>query len=208
MHEVSAITEAAEGLEFKDGKATAGRYARRVKHNEQAAFSPQLTAVLEKAQAALLRNVVFVSAARPRHFVRLMLSRYKPGMSYGSHVDDALMDSMRTDVSFTLFLSHTGSYDGGELAIEDTLEERLVKLDAGEAFVYPANTIHRVEPVTRGERLAVVGWAQSCVRDPAQRQILFDLDQAVELAATDDHGSDQFKRLARSRSNLLRMWAE
>jgi PKHD-type hydroxylase len=206
--EVSAMRDAAALLEFVDGRATAGRHAARVKANEQAGGSPELEAILAKASASLLANPLFVSAVRPRHMIRLLLSRYRPGMAYGSHVDDAIMAGHRTDISFTLFLTPPGACDGGGLVLEDTLEERTIKLDAGEVFVYPSNTVHRVEPVTSGERLAIVGWAQSWVRSPDQRQILFDLDQSVEEAAVLAADSDHFKRLAKTRSNLIRMWAE
>jgi PKHD-type hydroxylase len=206
--EAAAICEEAATLRFADGKATAGRHAKLVKNNEQAAGSPELEAIFTKVRNALTSHAGFMSAARPARFSRFLLARYQPGMEYGSHVDDAMMAGVRTDVSFTVFLSPLDSYEGGGLVIEDTLEDRLIRLDAGSVFVYPSNTVHRVEPVTAGERLAVVGWAQSLVRDPAQRQILFDLDMAVEEAAAAAPGSDHFKRLARSRSNLLRMWAE
>ena len=206
--EAAAICEEAASLRFADGKATAGRHARAVKNNEQAAGSRELEAIFTKVRNALTSHAGFMSAARPARFSRFLLARYQPGMEYGSHVDDAMMAGVRTDVSFTVFLSPLDSYEGGGLVIEDTLEDRLIRLDAGSVFVYPSNTVHRVEPVTAGERLAVVGWAQSLVRDPAQRQILFDLDMAVEEAAAAAPGSDHFKRLARSRSNLLRMWAE
>ncbi len=208
VEEAAAIREEAAALRFADGKATAGRHARGVKNNEQAAVSPELDAICTKVRNALSAHAGFMSVARPARFSRFLLARYQPGMEYGSHVDDAMMAGVRTDVSFTVFLSPLDSYEGGGLVIEDALEDRLIRLDAGSVFVYPSNTVHRVEPVLSGERLAVVGWAQSQVRDPARRQILFDLDLAVEEAAAAAPGSDHFKRLARSRSNLLRMWAD
>ena len=115
---------------------------------------------------------------------------------------------MRTDLSFTLFLSDPETYDGGALVIEDALEARSIKLQAGDMILYPSTTLHRVEPVTRGERLAVVGWVQSQIRNGEQREILFDLDQAVEAAHAAEGKSPQFDRLAKTRANLLRMWAE
>jgi PKHD-type hydroxylase len=122
-------------------------------------------------------------------------------------VDDALMGGLRTDLSFTLFLSEPETYDGGALVIEDSFEARAIKLGAGEMILYPSTSLHRVEPVTRGSRLAVVGWVQSRVRDAGRREILFDLDRSVaELQAG---GADELlDRLAKTRSNLLRMWAE
>lgn len=207
-HEAAAVREIAASLPFEDGRATAGRYAREVKRNDQAARSPERDAALKKVEAALLANETFAAAARPRRIARLLLSRYRPGQAYGAHVDDALMGGARCDLSFTLFLSKPESYAGGGLVVEDPLEERRVRLGAGDLILYPSNTLHRVEPVTEGERLAVVGWATSWVRDPARREALFDLDLAIREVHARDGKTPLFDRLAKTRSNLLRMWAE
>lgn len=206
--EVGAIREVAASLDFADGRETAGRYARAVKANAQAAPSPDRDAVLEKVRRAILGHAVFASAVRPAELTPLILSRYRPGESYGLHVDDALMGGVRTDVSFTLFLSDPESYEGGELEMEDTLEARRVKLPAGSLFLYPSTTLHRVVPVTSGERLAVVGWARSRVREAERREILFDLDRAVEGVFGTEGKTPLFDTLAKTRSNLLRMWAD
>ena len=206
--EVQVLREAASGLQFDDGRKTAGRFAAEVKANDQAAPSPELAAVLAKVETALAANALFRSAARPKALTRLILSRYRTGQTYGLHVDDALMAGLRTDLSFTLFLAEPDSYDGGALIIEDTFEARAIKLNPGDLILYPSTTLHRVEPVTRGERLAVVGWAQSLIRRADQREILFDLDQAVEATFTAEGKSPLFDTLAKTRSNLLRMWAE
>lgn len=206
--EVTALREAAGGLSFGDGRATAGRHAALVKANDQALPGPALDGILSKVEKALAVNPLFRSAARPKAMTRLILSRYRRGQTYGLHVDDALMQGLRTDLSFTLFLSDPETYDGGALIIEDRFEARAIKLDPGELILYPATTLHRVEEVTRGERLAVVGWVQSVIRDPGQREILFDLDQAVEASFAAEGKSAQFDRLTKTRSNLLRMWAE
>ncbi len=213
LQEVLAPAEAAvllresAGLGFGDGRATAGRYAREVKANDQALPSTARDAILARAEAALRAHPVFASAARPRAMTPLMLSRYRQGQTYGLHVDDALMGGLRTDLSFTLLLSDPTGYDGGALVIEDTLEPRAFRLNAGDAILYPSTTLHRVTPVTRGERIAIVGWVESWLRDPAQREILFDLDRAVaEVHARDGH-CDLFNTLAKTRSNLLRIWA-
>ena len=126
----------------------------------------------------ILGNELFCLAARPKALSPLLFSRYDTGMQYGSHVDDALMGGMRTDISFTLFLSDATSYDGGELIIDSASGEETFKLEAGALVAYPATSLHRVGAVTRGARLAAVGWARSFVRDPAQRELLFDLDTA------------------------------
>lgn len=206
--EVQVLREAASGLQFDDGRKTAGRFAAEVKANDQAAPSPELAAVLAKVETALAANALFRSAARPKALTRLILSRYRTGQTYGLHVDDALMAGLRTDLSFTLFLAEPDSYDGGALIIEDTFEARAIKLNPGDLILYPSTTLHRVEPVTRGERLAVVGWAQSLIRRADQREILFDLDQAVESTFAAKGKSPLFDSLAKTRSNLLRMWAE
>ena len=206
--EVQVLREAASSLQFDDGRKTAGRFAAEVKANDQAAPSPELAAVLAKVETALAANALFRSAARPKALTRLILSRYRTGQTYGLHVDDALMAGLRTDLSFTLFLAEPDSYDGGALIIEDTFEARAIKLNPGDLILYPSTTLHRVEPVTRGERLAVVGWAQSLIRRADQREILFDLDQAVEATFAAEGKSPLFDSLAKTRSNLLRMWAE
>jgi PKHD-type hydroxylase len=206
--EISALRDAASGLAFGDGRATAGRHAALVKANDQALPCPELDAVLAKVEQALAASPLFRSAARPKALTRLILSRYRQGQTYGLHVDDALMQGLRTDLSFTLFLSDPDSYDGGALIVEDMFEARAIKLNPGELILYPATTLHRVEAVTRGERLAVVGWVQSQIRDPGQREILFDLDQAVEACFATEGKTAQFDRLTKTRSNLLRMWVE
>jgi PKHD-type hydroxylase len=204
---LAAVRAAAEALAFEDGRRTAGALAREVKLNAQAAASPERDALLRKVEDALGRNATVQSAARPRTFARLAVSRYEGGQTYGMHVDDAIMAGRRTDLSFTLFLSDPDSYRGGALVVADRIEERGFKLPAGEAILYPSDTLHRVEPVTEGVRLAIVGWIESWVRDPAQREILFDLDAAIAEEARRGGDREQALRLQRSRSNLLRMWA-
>jgi PKHD-type hydroxylase len=205
--EVVAIREAAADLPFSDGRETAGRFAAEVKANDQAAANPGRDAILEKARQALVAHPVFASAVRPRALTPLILSRYLPGQTYGLHVDDALMGGLRTGVSFTLFLSDPETYRGGALEVEDGLETRAVRLPAGSVIVYPSTSLHRVAPVETGERLAVVGWAQSWIRNAEQREILFDLDRAVNDLHARDGNSPLFDTLAKTRSNLLRLWA-
>jgi len=193
---------------FVDGRQTAGWHARAVKRNLQARRARPVDTALKTIERALLANEVFIAAARPKTIVRLMISRYEPGMAYGSHVDDALMGGVRTDLAFTLFLADPESYGGGELVIDDASGEREVKLPAGELFLYPATTLHRVAPVTDGVRLAAVGWVRSLVRDPARREILFDLESALRAVHDQGGKSPLFDSLAKTRTNLLRMWAE
>ena len=206
--ECAALCGIARDLPFGDGRATAGKHAFEVKANDQAVPGPALDVILAKVETALAASAIFRSAARPKALTKLILSRYRTGQTYGLHVDDALMQGLRTDLSFTLFLADPASYDGGALVIEDHFEARAVKLNAGDVILYPATTLHRVEAVVAGERLAVVGWVQSLIRDGARREILFDLDQAVEACFAAEGKTAQFDRLAKTRSNLLRMWAE
>jgi PKHD-type hydroxylase len=137
-----------------------------------------------------------------------MFSRYDPGMRYGAHVDDAIMHGMRADVAFTLFVSDQQSYDGGELVLDTAAGEDAIKLPAGALVAYPATSLHRVAEVTRGTRLAAVGWARSFVRDPAQRELLFDLDTARRKLFAQQGSTAEFDLLSKSLANLMRMWAE
>jgi PKHD-type hydroxylase len=198
---------AREDAAFTSGKGTAGWYARDVKHNDQAA-GPTAQAVTEQIRTALLSHAVFVSAARPKTFVRTLVSRYRPGMHYGTHVDDALMGGLRTDMSFTLFLTDPANYDGGELVIETPDAENEVKLAAGGLVLYPTTTLHRVNEVTRGERLAVVGWVRSFIRSADQRETLFDLDQVLAKLTATNADRSVMNQAMKIRNALTRMWAE
>jgi PKHD-type hydroxylase len=192
---------------YAPGKETAGWYAKQVKHNDQSK-GPSATAVMDEVKAALMGHAVFVSAARPKAFVKLLVSRYRPGMHYGTHVDDALMGGVRTDMSFTLFLADPSTYDGGALVIEGHDGDTDVKMAAGSLVLYPTTSLHRVNEVTRGERLAVVGWVRSFIRNAEQRETLFDLDQIV--ARLKANGSDRslMNPVMKVRNTLTRMWAE
>ena len=207
--ETSAVRDALERARFIEGQATAGFAARTVKNNRQAAGDDRSLETIRKLVAErILGNELFCLAARPKALSPLLLSRYEPGMEYGSHVDDALMGGMRSDVSFTLFLSDAASYDGGELIIESAGGEEAFRLDAGSLIAYPATSLHRVGAVTRGARLAAVGWARSFVRDPAQRELLFDLDTARRQLFAREGKSTEFDLISKSFANLLRMWAD
>lgn len=207
--DLAAVHARLVGARFVDGRATAGWHARLVKHNLQAERDdPTLAGLRALLEARILAHPVFQLAARPKALTPLILSRYEPGMTYGTHVDDALMAGMRTDLAFTLFLSDPESYGGGELVIEAAVGEEPFKLAAGALLLYPATTLHRVEPVTRGARLAAIGWVRSYLRDGAQREILFDLDTARH-ALFERHGkTPEFDLLSKCAANLLRRWAE
>lgn len=201
-------TKSQQNLTFTDGRNTAGWHARQVKKNRQASHSPALNAVFDQVSKALMAHELVQAAARPRHIVSLILSRYGQGMSYGSHVDDAMMNGARTDLSFTLFLNDPDQYEGGELIIDEPSAERPFKLSAGSMLLYPSNTLHRVNEVTAGQRLVIVGWIRSLIRDPAQREVLFDLDRSIAALRKKSDASELLPLLLKSRSNLMRMWME
>ncbi|MBL8530844.1 MAG: Fe2+-dependent dioxygenase [Hyphomonadaceae bacterium] len=199
-------------LPWRAGKHTAGAAARRVKDNLQADGADPRTQALEAfVSEALRRHPLFEIAARPAKISRLLFSRYAQGMTYGAHTDDALMGPpnarLRSDVAFTLFLASADEYDGGALVIDSALGEQDIKLAAGDAILYPAGTIHHVAPVTRGERIAAVGWVQSAVAEAGRREILFDLSVARARLGEAGAAREELLRLDKSISNLLRLWA-
>jgi PKHD-type hydroxylase len=192
---------------FVDGRETAGFAARLVKHNRQA--SDRKTETVRKlVEERILAHEVFALAVRPKALTPILFSRYEPGMNYGSHVDDPLMQGLRTDVSFTLFLSDPASYDGGELVIEGASGEDAVKLAAGSMIAYPSTALHHVAEVTRGERLAAVGWVRSYVRDGAKRELLFELDTARRQLFKREGKSVEYDLVSKALANLMRMWVE
>lgn len=194
---------------FVDGKATAGWHACAVKNNLQVANSENvLLRATDIVSRASMSHELFGIAARPKQMSPILFSKYLEGMHYGSHVDDAFMGSLRSDLSYTLFLSDPSSYDGGELVMDQTYGEQAFKLQAGDMIVYPSTTLHRVEPVTRGERLAAVGWVQSRIRRADQRELLFDLDSARLALFGREGKSAEFDLISKSFTNLLRMWGE
>lgn len=192
---------------FADGKTTAGWHARTLKNNQQAKPAADISALLNDVRAALMAHELMRAAARPKSVVRLQISRYQQGMYYGEHVDDAIMDGERTDLSFTLFLTPADDYQGGELIINEPAAERAFKLNAGDLLLYPSNTLHQVAPVTDGERLVIVGWIRSLIRDPAQRELLFDLERSITQLRSGDQ-AETLALLLKTRSNLLRMWTD
>jgi PKHD-type hydroxylase len=199
-----------------DGRATAGHQGAQVKRNLQIAEdSPVARDLGAMILGALERHPMFLSAALPGSVYPPMFNRYDAdgGMHFGRHVDGAVRllpgtgMKMRTDVSATLFLSAPEDYDGGELQVEDTYGAHGVKLPAGDLVLYPASSVHRVTPVTRGTRIASFFWIQSLVRDDAQRALLFDLDMAIIRLTQDAAGHEALVSLTGSYHNLLRMWA-
>jgi PKHD-type hydroxylase len=195
---------------FVDGILTSGWASRLVKNNEQLGAGPALEAAQEKVVSVLRSNGVFSSAAMPRRFAPPLFARYVPGMEFGTHMDNPLMgpDHMRADLSVTIFLSEPEDYDGGELVMETSGGEAAYKLPAGSAVAYPTTMLHRVEPVTRGLREVAVTWAQSLVRSPDQREIIFDLDRTARAIFERDGKSVDFDLINKSSANLKRMWVD
>jgi PKHD-type hydroxylase len=210
--DVARVRAELDQAAWKPGKRTAGAAARGVKENLQAdGADPRVQALERFVVEALRRHPLFEIAARPARLTRLLFSRYEPGMAYGAHTDDALMgqgeDKLRTDLAFTLFLADRSGYEGGALVVESALGEQAITLDAGDAILYSAGSIHYVAPVTRGVRIAAVGWVESFVADAAQREILFDLSVSRGRLAEAGAAREELLRLDKSISNLLRMWA-
>jgi len=196
-----------------DGNITSGYQSAKAKNNEQL---PDTTAesreLGEAILVALSRSPLFMSAALPKQVFPPLFNRYREGMTFGNHVDSAIRSHgptgvrIRTDISATLFLCSPSEYDGGELLVEDTYGVQGIKLEAGSLVLYPATSIHRVEPITRGVRLASFFWIQSMVRDDAQRALLFDLDMAIIRRTADRPDDPALVSLTGVYNNLLRMW--
>lgn len=193
---------------FESGARTAGWSARTVKNNQQLARGPAAKAVSRTVEAALRRSDVFMAAAQPKTFGRVMLTRYEQGMSYGVHIDDPLIGGARADLSFTLFLSPPDSYEGGELVLEAIDGETSIKLDAGDLVLYPTTFLHRVQEVRSGTRLVCVGWVRSLVRLEAHREILFELETVARTVFEREGKSPLFDRLSKIKSNVMRLWGE
>ncbi|MDJ0589066.1 MAG: Fe2+-dependent dioxygenase [Pleurocapsa sp. MO_226.B13] len=210
--EIGEIRQILDRAEFVDGKLTAGWHAKLVKNNQQLKAGSSQTELKAKIRQALAKNALFQSAVRPKSVHSILFSRYEQGMSYDTHVDNALMKGSgglcRSDVSFTLFLNSPQDYRGGELIVEGVQAEQSYKLDAGSAIVYPSTTLHRVAPVTEGTRLVVVGWVQSTIRDASDREILFDLETARRAIFAKSGKTPEFDLVSKSLANLLRKWAD
>lgn len=209
--ELTEVKTFLKQAEFVDGKLTAGWHAKLVKHNQQLKGGLQTQELKAKIEAALKRNALFQTAVRPKKIHSLLFSRYEPGMSYDRHVDNALMGNntlWRSDLSFTLFLSSPKEYRGGELVIEEAQDDRSYKLDANSIIIYPSTTLHRVNSVTEGTRLVVVGWVHSLIRDAGDREILFDLETARRSLFASGGKTPEFDLISKSIANLLRKWAD
>lgn len=206
--DVAAVCDTLRRALFLEGRATAGWSARLVKSNLQADADPVVERARGMVEARLRAHPVFALATQPKRILGPLFSKYTPSHTYGTHVDDAIMDGTRTDIAFTLFLSAPDSYEGGELIIETAAGEEAIKLPTGSLITYPCTALHRVAEVTRGERLAAVGWVRSLIRDAAQRELLFDLETARRRLFDREGKSQEFDLLSKTSANLMRMWCD
>lgn len=210
---LAAITDRIALLDWRDGRETAGKVARQVKRNEQASMNSVAgRALKDELHRVVSDHAVVKAAAQPRRFSPMIISRTGVGGKYGAHVDNALMGQgaqrLRTDLSFTLFLTPPGEYDGGELVVHAAGMTQELKGEAGHLVLYPSGSIHEVKPVTRGTRIVCIGWIESLVADGAQREMLFDLENLRSaLRQKLPSQSPELLTLDKSMAGLLRMWA-
>lgn len=213
--EVAECRQVLDQADWVDGRATAGHLSSRVKKNAQARHDQQAIRRLgDMILGKLERNGMFMSAALPQKVVPPLFNRYGQGEYYGPHVDGAIRPvegtphRVRTDLSATLFLSGMEEYDGGELVVEDTFGARRTKLPAGDLILYSGTSVHHVEPVTRGVRLASFFWIQSMVRNDDERTMLFKLDSAIQQLQRSNADQATVVELTNLYHNLLRRWAD
>lgn len=211
--QVDKVRQLLAEADFVDGKFSAGFAASRVKRNEEMRQEPERMQLLARIlMASLGHNERFRFAVLPHRVADPIFARYRPGMTYGDHVDDPIMGTsgprFRSDVSMTLFLNEPDAYEGGELEMRTSFGDQRVKLPAGDAVVYPSSSLHQVAEVTAGERLVALTWIQSYVRDPAQRELLFELNQAREVLLKEAPEAEHTALVDRSYANLVRMWSD
>ncbi|MBO0800856.1 MAG: Fe2+-dependent dioxygenase [Blastocatellia bacterium] len=204
-----------EEAEWVDGRVTAGHQSARAKDNLQLPEEHPVARELgDLILTALQNSPLFMAAALPLKVFPPLFNRYQGGQSFGAHVDNAIRQvtgtphRVRTDLSATLFLAQPDEYEGGQLVIEDTYGVHSVKLPAGHLILYPASSLHQVHPVTRGTRLASFFWIQSMVRDDGQRNLLFDLDLAIQQITGESPDHPAAVQLTSIYHNLLRRWAD
>ena len=213
--EVAEIRQVLDTQGWVDGLRSTGPQAANVKRNLQLdATSPVFTSLSQRIAQALQRHPLFVSAVLPATMLPPMFNRYEGGGHYGNHIDNTIQtdrfsgQKVRTDVSTTVFLSSPEEYEGGELIAEDSFGTHEIKLDAGDAIVYPSTSLHRVEPVTSGVRVASFLWTQSLVRDAWRRSMLFDLDMTILKLRTQLGDTAEVVALTGHYHKLLQQWAE
>jgi len=198
---------------FEDGKLSAGQEAIRVKNNlELSGQNDVITPLNNLVMGKLIQHPVYLAAALPLKIAAPYYAKYSQGMSYGHHIDDPIMGTAeqqyRSDIAITVFLNSPEDYDGGELVIKTAFGDQSVKLNAGNAVMYPSSSTHRVAEVTKGERMVAVTWLQSMVRDPAKRELLYNLHQAREDLLKNQASSETTELVSNSYVNLVRMWSD
>lgn len=197
--------------QFVDGRASAGKVARRQKNNQELSLDEtRLRELNNIVMGSLVKHPVYQSAAMPYKVAAPRYARYTEGMAYGNHVDDPVMGQnglYRSDLSITIFLNTLDEYDGGELAIQTAFGEQCIKLPAGDAVLYSSSSPHRVTEVTRGTRLVAVSWIQSMIRGNEQRALLHDLNQAREKLLAENPDAEETAQVNQSYINLVRMWS-
>jgi PKHD-type hydroxylase len=210
--ELEMLTGILAETDFVDGKLTATMTAQTVKNNLQVDINNQypLPILQNMVGNALMRSALFKDAAIPMRLYPFLFSKYEEGMSYGWHVDSPIMGTppLRTDIAMTIFLSNPDEYEGGELVIESSVGTQVYKPNAGDAIIYPCMSLHCVTPVRKGVRLAAVTWVQSAVRNPEQRELLFQTKRLHNEMIEKEPLSPEANRLLQVYSNLMRMWAE
>jgi PKHD-type hydroxylase len=203
-----------EAAEWIDGRETVGPQGAEVKRNQQLPDTSPLRLELgREVLSACARHPGFHAATLPVKILPPRFNRYAGGGTYGPHVDGAVMaladgSQLRSDIACTLFLAEPDTYDGGGLIVDDTYGEHEAKLPAGDAIVYPASSLHRVEPVTRGARVAAFFWIQSLVRDEGQRRTLLQLDASIQQLTARGADAAALRQLTGVYHNLLRQWSE
>jgi PKHD-type hydroxylase len=210
--QLDIILQALSEATFVDGRLSAGSRAKAVKSNRELQQDSEIAGHLNKViMGNLLHHPTFRGAVLPHRVAKPYFAKYEPGMTYGDHIDDPVMGDaqrFRCDVACTVFLNQPDDYDGGELVVRTTFGDTTVKLPSGDAVVYPASSLHHVAEVTRGQRLVAVTWIQSMVRDPQQREILYELHLAREQLMRTAPQSQETARVDHAYVNLVRMWAE
>lgn len=212
--QVKQMRHALDAADWTDGRETVGVQGATVKRNRQLPDASPLRQQLGQIVLhALAKHPLYHAATLPLRTLPPRFNRYEGGGHYGFHVDGAVMaladaGQLRSDVSCTLFLSEPDDYDGGELIVSDTYGEHEVKLPAGDLIVYPSSSLHRVEPVTRGARIASFFWVQSLIRDDSRRRLLFELDSSIQTLTQSGANADALLQLTGVYHNLLRQWAE
>ncbi|MEW9573121.1 Fe2+-dependent dioxygenase [Rhodanobacter sp. Si-c] len=208
------LRAALDAADWTDGRETVGAQGAQVKRNVQLPDASPLREELGRVVlAALAKNPLYHAATLPLRTLPPRFNRYEGGGEYGMHVDGSVMalpngEQLRSDISCTLFLSEPDDYDGGELIVSDTYGEHEVKLPAGDAIIYPSSSLHRVQPVTRGARVAAFFWVQSLVRDDGRRRLLYELDASIQRLVATGADRDAVLQLTGTYHNLLRQWAE